>query len=133
MHVTKLSCLYFFWHNIFLQNSSLKNNSVSIPFFGISGEALEVPQYVPSLTLCTQSGKARRYDLVMSHAFIFCDGGNIFHFYTQKSCHTLVHALLYLPICEMNISFTSVDSLRTLQSKFRPPGANPPCSITICK
>jgi len=34
------------------------------------------------------------------------------------------------PMCAINISSTSVDSRRTLQSKFSPPGARPFCSIT---
>ena len=30
------------------------------------------------------------------------------------------------PICDISISSTHVDSLLTLQSKFKPPGAKPP-------
>lgn len=32
---------------------------------------------------------------------------------------------------EINISRSSVDSLRTLQSKLSPPGERPPCSNTV--
>lgn len=44
-----------------------------------------------------------------------------------------VEFLNILPMCEINMSPSSVDSLRTLQSKFSPPGAIPPCSNTVCK
>ena len=37
-----------------------------------------------------------------------------------------------VPMCAMNMSLRSVDSRLTLQSKFRPPGAMPPCSSTTC-
>lgn len=38
-----------------------------------------------------------------------------------------------LPMWAINMSSTSVDSRRTLQSKFNPPGASPFCSITACR
>ena len=40
--------------------------------------------------------------------------------------------LLDVPMCAMNMSLRSVDSRLTLQSKFKPPGAMPPCSSTTC-
>lgn len=40
-------------------------------------------------------------------------------------------SLLYVPMWEINISRSSVDSLRTLQSKLSPPGERPPCSNTV--
>ena len=55
---------------------------------------------------------------------------------TGHACHQLlcvcfaVDRLPYVPMCEMNMSSRAVDSRRGLQSKLRPPGARPPCSIT---
>lgn len=37
------------------------------------------------------------------------------------------------PMWAMNRSSGSVDSLRTLASKFRPPGCKPPCSTMVCE
>lgn len=37
------------------------------------------------------------------------------------------------PMWAMNRSSGSVDSLRTLASKFRPPGCTPPCSTMVCE